>query len=73
MVARKLATQLANNINNKKYDYARQLARDFQRAAGLKTDGIYGGETRGALLHYGVQRPPLALFKPTETVPYRWA
>lgn len=71
--ARRLAKQVANNITNKKYDYSRQLLRDFQRAAGLTADGIYGGTTHGALIALGVPRPPSALFKPTESVPYRWA
>lgn len=71
--ARRLAKQVANNITNKKYDYSRQLLRDFQRAAGLTADGLYGGTTHGALIALGVPRPPSALFKPTASVPYRWS
>jgi hypothetical protein len=71
--ARKLAKQVASNVDRTEYSYSRQLVKDFQKFAGIDIDGHYGGETRGALIHYGVPRPPRALFKPTETVPYRWA
>lgn len=72
-LARKLAPRLAQNIAEKKYSYSRKLALDFQKAAGIDADKIYGGETRGALLAFGVRRPPRALHKPTETQPYKWA
>lgn len=73
VVARKLAKQLANNVANKKYDYSRQLAKQFQKAAGIDVDGIYGGETAGALEYFGIKRPPRPLFKPTQIQPYKWA
>jgi hypothetical protein len=72
-LARKLAPQLAKNVTEKKYSYSRKLARQFQTAAGIAAEGAYGGETRGALESFGVRRPPRALFKPTETVPYKWS
>lgn len=71
--ARSLAKQVAANITNKRNNYARDLLKQFQRAAGIDQDGIYGGESRGALEFFGVRRPPIALFKPTETQPYKWA
>jgi len=71
--ARTLAKQVAANITNKKNNYAREMLAQFQRAAGIASEGIYGGESRGALEFYGVRRPPPALFKPTGTIPYKWA
>lgn len=71
--ARNLAKQVAANITNRGTSYSRDLVKQFQRFAGIDVEGIYGGETRGALEFFGVRRPPRALFKPTETVPYKWA
>lgn len=45
--------------------------RAFQIAAGLDADPpTYGGETRGALIFYGIARPPATLVRPLETVAY---
>lgn len=71
--ARKLAKAVANNITNKGANYSHEQLRSFQRAAGIDADGLYGGSSRGALIFFGVPRPPATLFKPTATVPYRWA
>ncbi len=71
--AKNLAKQVASNITNRGVNYSRGLLKDFQRFAGIQSEGIYGGESRGALEFFGVRRPPRALFKPVETVPYRWA
>lgn len=71
--ARKLAKAVANNITNKGANYSHEQLRSFQRAAGIDADGLYGGSSRGALIFFGVPRPPATLFKPTQTVPYRWA
>jgi murein L,D-transpeptidase YcbB/YkuD len=60
--ARRLAPPLAKHITAKKYDYARQSVTDFQRAAGLKPDGIYGPKTASALRFYNGTAPK-ALFK----------
>ncbi len=68
--ARKTAPALADHLKRKVYDYDRRLVRAWQTAAALEPDGIYGGATRGALIHYGVASPPKALFKPTQTIPY---
>lgn len=73
-LARELAPKLQANLKARgKFDYDRTLARKFQTAAGIPSDGIYGGETRGALLAFGVANPQPASFPPTETVPYKWA
>jgi len=72
--ARKMAKQVANNLQSKGvagYDHA--LLRSFQTKAGISADGIYGGGARGALIHFGVPRPPQPFFKPTTTQPYPWA
>lgn len=72
--ARKMAKQVAANLDAKgRSNYDRALLRSFQTAAGIDADGIYGGQSRGALIHYGVPRPPAAFFKPVETQPYKWA
>ena len=71
--ARQLAPQLAKSVKDKKYDYSRKLAREFQLAAGIDPDKHYGGVTRSAVEAFGVRRPPPALFQPTEMVPYKWA
>jgi murein L,D-transpeptidase YcbB/YkuD len=57
----------------RKYDYSRPLVKEFQTAAGIASDGIYGGTTRGALLYFGASRAPAPLFAPTSTVPYLYA
>jgi peptidoglycan hydrolase-like protein with peptidoglycan-binding domain len=49
--------------------------RQFQRAAGINADGLYGGSTRGALIYFGVRNPPAAYVRSTsrgrETVAYQ--
>lgn len=71
--ARKIAAELAANIEKNKYGYSKQLTRNFQTFAGIPSDGVYGGLTRSALAHFGVRRPPKALFAPTADQPYPWA
>lgn len=44
------------------YGYDHDLVRSFQMAAGLDVDGLYGPESRGALIFFGVARPPPALY-----------
>lgn len=72
--ARALAAQVVANMRKlpaaKRYDYDRNLVAAFQRAAGLKADGIYGGGTRGALIFFGQANAPKPLFAPTSTTPY---
>lgn len=69
--ARRLAPTLAQRIRRQQYSTDRRLVSQFQRAAGLPQDGLYGGKTRGALIYFGVKDPPPALFKPTKTEAYR--
>lgn len=73
--ARKLAKQVAANLDSKgKANYGRDLMKQFQTAAGIDADGLYGGGTRRALIYFGVARPPQPFFKPTATPPdYPWA
>lgn len=64
----------------------RRLVADFQLAAwgdsrieevyrgqgeGPLVDGLYGRLTKGALRHFGVSRPPTALYGPRTEVPYQ--
>lgn len=51
--------------------YSRSQLAIWQRHAGEKADGLYGGTTRGALIYYGVKDPPRPFFKPTNTVTYK--
>lgn len=59
--ARKLAQQLAADVTKRKYDYSRALAKKFQTAAGIPSDGIYGPATASKVSSYGVKAPK-ALF-----------
>jgi len=61
---------VASDIKMRSRNYNREALAEFQRAAGIHADGVYGGETRGALVHYGVHDAPGALFRPTATVRY---
>lgn len=73
--AKKLAKQVAANIDSKgKASYSRTLLKQFQTAAGIASDGLYGGEARRALMFYGVARPPTAAFAPVAMPDaYVWA
>jgi len=72
--ARRVAKQVAANLDAKgRAGYSREQLRQFQLAAGIAADGIYGGGARGALIFFGVPRPPQPFFKPTATTPYPWA
>jgi hypothetical protein len=51
-------------------NYARDQMKGWQKLAALTPDGLYGGSTRGALIHFGVKDPPRPFFKPVATVPY---
>ena len=70
-LARTMAPVLARMIAQKQFNYSRDSVRAFQRAAGIAIDGVYGPQTRGALIYYGVRNPPRALFGSgtTEYVP----
>ncbi len=73
-LAKSMAKNVSKNIDTNKSSYSRPLLRNFQTAAGLEPDGIYGGGSRRALMYYGIDRPPPALFKPTATpAEYLWA
>lgn len=61
-VARQLAQPIADNVRQQKYNYNRQRVAQFQLAAGIPSDGIYGRQTSAAVKFYGGQRTPGALF-----------
>lgn len=70
--ARRMAQALARNIKNKgRSGYDRRLVKTFQTKAGIVSDGIYGGETAGALMFYAGSEAPKPLFPPLEVIPYR--
>jgi murein L,D-transpeptidase YcbB/YkuD len=50
--------------------YSRDQLKTWQRHAGLTPDGMYGGSSRGALIHFGVKDPPRPFFSPVATIPY---
>lgn len=71
VAARKAARATANHLATRgRAGYSRPLLKQWQRQAGLASDGTYGGATRGALIYFGVKDPPPAFFKPTNTIPY---
>lgn len=55
--AKALAVRVANDLKSKGAKYDRGLLKSFQTAAGIAADGLYGPETRGALLRYGMSAP----------------
>jgi hypothetical protein len=70
--ARRTAPRIAQHLKSKGIaNYSRQALREFQTLAGIKPDGIYGGQTAGALRYYlGGAKPPAPMFKPVQEVPY---
>lgn len=70
-LARTLAPRVEQELRTKKYGYSKPLLAQFQRAAGIAPDGVYGGGARGALVFYGQPRAPGPFFKPLQTVAYR--
>lgn len=69
MTADALAPQVAQNIESRRRGYDRPLLRRFQRAAGIVVDGMYGAQSRAALVFYGVSDPPAPLFGQRGTTP----
>lgn len=59
-----LARRIAADIRSKRHNYNRSVLRGFQEAAFLAADGIYGPASRGALIFFGVDNPPAALYDP---------
>lgn len=58
-----LAARVAADISRRKYDYSRQLLKDFQSATGLDADGIYGPLSASKLKSL-IPGAPDALFRP---------
>ena len=65
-----LAARLVQSIRSKGRAYDRQLASDFQRAAGIGVDGKYGGGTAGAVKYFTGATPPRPMFAPFQVRPY---
>ena len=70
-VAAGLAVKVAQEINAKGKAYDRNLVREFQRAARLGVDGLYGGSSAGAVLYFTGKAPPAPIFPPMQIKPYR--
>jgi hypothetical protein len=69
--ARKLAPSLARHLKNKgRAGYDRVLLQQFQTKAGITPDKVYGGESAGALRHYGGTDAPPPFFPPLQVVTY---
>ncbi len=74
--AKAQAARVAANLKKGRDQYSRPNLTAWQRLAGLAADGIYGGETAGALAWYLQGQPSVAprpFFKPTTPTPYRWS
>ena len=69
-LASQLALQVEANIKSKKANYDRVLLKQFQSAAGLTVDGLYGGSSAGALRYFLHRAPPKALVAPLAEKPY---
>lgn len=70
-IVSKYLMAMAKAGSKTKYNYDRARVRNFQAYAGIKSDGIYGGRTRGALLYFAPNvAPPRPYFKPHETIQY---
>lgn len=59
----RLAKKVAGDIRARAHDYDRQWVKDFQVAAALEADGIYGPLTAAAIEQYAPPAPPV-LYKP---------
>jgi outer membrane biosynthesis protein TonB len=69
--ARREAIALNNHLKRAgKANYDRRWLQRWQRYAGIDADKIYGGQTRGALIHFGVRDPVPPFYKPFETERY---
>jgi hypothetical protein len=74
--AKAQAARVAANLRKGRDQYSRATLNAWQRLAGIAADGIYGGESAGALAWYLQGTPDVAprpFFKPTTLQPYRWA
>lgn len=60
--AKAMAPGLAVHIQRAKHSYTRKAVADFQRAAGIQVDGVYGPLTASALRYWG-GNAPRPLFK----------
>lgn len=67
--ATRRAQPMADQIRTKKGKYDRAALQTFQTFAGMTADGLYGPQTRAALIHFGAKNAPAALFKGAN-VPY---
>ena len=74
VAAKAQAARVAANLRKGRDQYSRPNLASWQRLAGLTADGIYGGESAGALAWYLQGQSSVAprpFFKPTTPAPYR--
>lgn len=69
--ARAQAQEVAAHLTTKgprAYERGKLMA--WQKLAGIRADGSYGGSTRGALVFYGALKAPRPFVAPYATLPY---
>lgn len=75
VAAKAQAARVAANLRKGRDQYSRPTLSTWQRLAGIDADGIYGGQSAGALAWYLQGESvvaPRPFFKPTTPTPYRW-
>lgn len=71
IIARATAQALSDHLRSRgPRRMNRRLVTAFQKVAGIRADGWYGGQVRGALIYYGVTNPPNPFTGPNRTVEY---
>lgn len=67
-----LARSVQSDLSRRHNRFSRTQMRDFQTAAGITVDGLYGGQTRGALVFFDVPDAHATISRPRATTPYMW-
>jgi hypothetical protein len=62
-----IAPTVATNIATEEH-YDRNLLKEFQKAAGIAVDGLYGGGSRAALQFYGIENARRPHYRPIQGV-----
>lgn len=75
IAAEKQADRMAINIRTKQKKYSKKALRGWQSLAGITVDGLYGGQSVGALQFYlgTKEKAPKAIYNPKTPKPYKWA
>jgi len=70
-LAAKLAMSVFDDIAAHKFQYDRNLLKQFQAAASLEIDGKYGGRSAGGLQYFTGKPPPPPYYDPKTIITYR--